>query len=1412
MKKRISIIIALSMLLSLLPMVAYGADEKDFISEDFEAAEALSKWSVTGNGEENMSIGIAPHPDGGKMLKIADTGNPKSVIASKSFDAKKETVAFEMDIMADKTSTSSTAFYFYSTDNKNTIVVTFTASAVSAFNGATLASNIGKLKAGTFARLRIEIFVPENKFNVYLGTELIANQFAFRTEATDIARMAIMSPTTSTNPVLGYVDNIRGYIPEKIVVDGKELKPTTPQMLPSNSFKITSIKDGILLKPSCEVAYVGGEKKIIDPNNKLVAPFIDNDRTYVPIRFIAESLGATVGFDEATEMANITLGSSKIALKPNSKEIIVNGEPKTSDVPSKLVENRIFVPLRIIAESFGKKVGYDPVGVVTITNEKEFTREELFYIAAQIGSEGEKTSPDKYSALYLSSRWYRIDGRDGQMGTIDAIKRFNPTAIKWAYITQPNEVKAIQALGVEHQGTISSTLPDVPNQSPKVYEVGRAKTFEGKSFKPFHMTWEISVGCFNHPDYLDILWNDVKAIIDSGTYSIQVDDWLSNSSYYELNGCFCDYCMKDFTAYIKNNYTKEQIAAFGIENIDTFHYKTFLTEKFGAKTLSEYNAIKGKTPLDGIFKKFQETITAGFFHDIRKKADEYAGRHVIFSCNAGHFIGNYNDPQHKYGFDFFDISIGESDEYEYETIDNMIVSTGLFESLNKPFIVSPRTTSAVQLDVDVSRRGAAATYATGGYFLVPWDVWIFGQPLRYFGSPAEYNDLFHFVRQYPELFDKHERAADVAILADWSALREKDTKEAFTKASLRLFKNGVAYRVLPINAAEPEIHLDAADLSGIQSIITVHSLDKLAPQDKALIEGCGIKIINASAIDDGFIEKYQSIKISEDSAVFGLSRETVLGEKTVHILNDKPGIATNIGVKLSGLGNDKVSLYRPGETPLVLTAQNDTVVIPSMREWAILRVGAQSSAWSQYNIGMPAYSSSVEATDNEIMISANAPGFNYKTSDLDTGTGDYVGFAYQSLNQMDFDFSAKIDHSALSEKATDGIMVRNGISANAIFAAIGYDKQAGYRFMYRENDNEGIKIIPISGNGEYVRLVKSGESIKAYVGSDANSLKDVAGAKLVFGARLVGGFVCANGDKVESAKISEITVKEIPSTAKITSLGFTAQYEAIPIGEKNRTFLSVSLDNREKPTLSNMKVEYTSSDPNIISIDNRGTALGVGEGEVTITAKVTFGIAVKEKTLKMKSAKKILLLEERFDGQEIGKVPAGWAQYHQTKEATITVEKVPQRDSLGLKLTDTVPKPLNAKKTFTSQGGIVTVEFDYFKEKQEIKTGTLLTYIYEGMTPTMMLSIANQNFVWIAGSETVLAPFEDGKWYKIQVVCNTPNQTADVIIDGKTVGTNLPYIVPVKQLNQVMLAATSAGDPEMNYFDNILVYTGKPNE
>lgn len=105
----------------------------------------------------------------------------------------------------------------------------------------------------------------------------------------------------------------------------------------------------------------------ITVNNKTTevdaAPFIhpETSRTLVPARFIAEALGATVDWVEATRTVVIEKDGVKTELTIGGDTVIQGGKAVESlklDQPALLHGERTFVPLRAIAELFGNKVFY----------------------------------------------------------------------------------------------------------------------------------------------------------------------------------------------------------------------------------------------------------------------------------------------------------------------------------------------------------------------------------------------------------------------------------------------------------------------------------------------------------------------------------------------------------------------------------------------------------------------------------------------------------------------------------------------------------------------------------------------------------------------------------------------------------------------------------------------------------------------------------------------------------------------------------------------------------------------------------------------------------------------------------------------------------------------------------------------
>lgn len=97
-------------------------------------------------------------------------------------------------------------------------------------------------------------------------------------------------------------------------------------------------------------------------------PYYENDRVMIPVRFVSEALGATVGYSSADRRVTIQQDGKTIIMKINSATVTVDSVIKTLDVPARLQENRTYVPLRFVSEALGATVGWNQAQrLVTIT-------------------------------------------------------------------------------------------------------------------------------------------------------------------------------------------------------------------------------------------------------------------------------------------------------------------------------------------------------------------------------------------------------------------------------------------------------------------------------------------------------------------------------------------------------------------------------------------------------------------------------------------------------------------------------------------------------------------------------------------------------------------------------------------------------------------------------------------------------------------------------------------------------------------------------------------------------------------------------------------------------------------------------------------------------------------------------------
>ncbi len=102
-----------------------------------------------------------------------------------------------------------------------------------------------------------------------------------------------------------------------------------------------------------------------------------NDRVFVLARDISESLGAIVQWNNCTRQVAIVLENRVIKMNIDSFAADVNGEIKVMDAMPFLFNNRTYVPVRFLSENLGCSVEWDDVNrIVDIKEDLDLTSRE----------------------------------------------------------------------------------------------------------------------------------------------------------------------------------------------------------------------------------------------------------------------------------------------------------------------------------------------------------------------------------------------------------------------------------------------------------------------------------------------------------------------------------------------------------------------------------------------------------------------------------------------------------------------------------------------------------------------------------------------------------------------------------------------------------------------------------------------------------------------------------------------------------------------------------------------------------------------------------------------------------------------------------------------------------------------------
>lgn len=116
---------------------------------------------------------------------------------------------------------------------------------------------------------------------------------------------------------------------------------------------------------------VNGQTAEIDPGRN-TSPVILENRTLVPVRSIIEAMGGTVEWEAEHSKVKLKLKEDEISLTINSLSAFFNGVESYLDVAPVIINERTMLPIRYIAESFKFDVEWDgQTNTVTIIKKIE---------------------------------------------------------------------------------------------------------------------------------------------------------------------------------------------------------------------------------------------------------------------------------------------------------------------------------------------------------------------------------------------------------------------------------------------------------------------------------------------------------------------------------------------------------------------------------------------------------------------------------------------------------------------------------------------------------------------------------------------------------------------------------------------------------------------------------------------------------------------------------------------------------------------------------------------------------------------------------------------------------------------------------------------------------------------------------
>ncbi len=382
MKRLICVLLSAVMLLGTVGVYAAVEEEEKsigfIINETFDSTftgSSPASFKISDNFKEIVNVAQVPSAEN-KSLRC--TVKDDAISFENRYEKIKEDIVFEFDIMFENSASG-------------TIIIASKNNAGKEFNFFTIDSKhnlclktgekVFKFAEGKFYQISFCLSTITELADIYVNHKKVANDAPIGTSnpITDVSILRLYCRGVGSVKPVFYLDNVRTYQSELPIFKYENMgikvvagTDTSADYVAVDAAVYEYMDESVAMYVNQAKMFSHGEVTAVDSENSMVAPFVKNGRTLVPIRAVADGFDAYTTWNEAEQKVSINYEDTDISLSVGSNVMVINSEEHIIDVPAEIVSGRVFVPLRAVTEAFGKKVTYDKSGLIVVADRENF--------------------------------------------------------------------------------------------------------------------------------------------------------------------------------------------------------------------------------------------------------------------------------------------------------------------------------------------------------------------------------------------------------------------------------------------------------------------------------------------------------------------------------------------------------------------------------------------------------------------------------------------------------------------------------------------------------------------------------------------------------------------------------------------------------------------------------------------------------------------------------------------------------------------------------------------------------------------------------------------------------------------------------------------------------------------------------